>query len=117
MMYGNWCKRGKRFTSWSMGATTEANVPTDAQKRPLDKSGSSGGQPVLKRAKTQSTSEEKRALVANYEQQLQQKHEDKYSRFQIKIWAEALASGDLDTPPGYAVCTRKGQKNCQGRKC
>ena len=30
----------------------------------------------------QSTSEEKRALVAKYEQQ---KHEDKYSRLQIKI--------------------------------
>ena len=30
------------------------------------------------------------------------KHENKYSRFQIKIWAEALDSrqySDLDTPP------------------
>ena len=43
--------------------------------------------------------------MADYEQQLQQKHGDEYSRFQIKIWAEALASGqysDLDSPPGYA---------------
>ena len=72
-------------------------------ERVKDKSGSSGEQPVSKQAKIQSTSEEKRALVDNYEQQL---HEDKYSRFQIKIWAEALASGqysDLDTPPGYAM--------------
>ena len=51
--------------------------------------------------------------MANYEQQLQQKHEDKYSRFQIKIWAEALASGqysDLDTPPGYAMFVREKDK-------
>ena len=106
-------QKGERVTLWSMGATTETNAPTDVQKRPLDKSGSSGEQPVSKRSKTQSTSDEKRALVANYEQRLQQKHEDKYSRFQIKIWAEALASdqySDLDTPPGYAMFSREKDK-------
>ena len=77
----------------SMGTATEAIAPTDVQKRSLDKSGSSGEQPVSKQAKTQSSSEDKRTLVADYEQQLQQKHGDKYSRFQIKIWMEALASG------------------------
>ena len=96
-------QKGERVTLWSMGTATEAIAPTDAQKRYLNKCGSSGEQPVSKRAKTQSSSEDKRALVADYEQQLQQKHGD---RFQIKIWAEALASrqySDLDSPPGYAM--------------
>ena len=37
---------------------------------------------------------------------LGEKHGDKFSRFQFKIWAESLASGqysDLETPPGYAT--------------
>ena len=48
--------------------------------------------------------------MADYEQQL---HGDKYSRFQIKIGAEALASGqysDLDSPPGYAMFGREKDK-------
>jgi hypothetical protein len=68
-------QKGDKVTLWSMGATTEANAPTEAQNR----------KSVLKRAKTQSRSEDKRVLVAEYEQQLQQKHGDKYSRFQTKI--------------------------------
>jgi hypothetical protein len=106
-------QKGGRVTLWSTGATTEANAPTEAQKRPLEKSGSGGEQYVSKRAKTQSSSEDKRALVADHEQQLQQKHGDKYSRFQTKIWAEALASGqysELDTPPGYAMFGREKDK-------
>ena len=102
-----------RVTLWSMGTATEAIASTDAQKRSLDKSGSSGEQPVSKRAKTQSSSEDKRVLVVDYEQQLQQQHGDEYSRFQIKIWAEALASGqysDLDSPPGYAMFGREKDK-------
>ena len=41
------------------------------------------------------------------------KHENKYSRFQIKIWAEALDSrqySDLDTPPGYAMFGQEKDK-------
>ena len=60
----------------------------------------------------QSVSEEKKALLADYEHQLQ-KHENKYSRFQIKIWAEALDSrqySDLDTPPGYAMFGQEKDK-------
>ena len=56
--------------------------------------------------------------MADYEQQLHQKHEDKYSRFQIKIWAEALASGqytDLDTSPGYAMFGREKDKKKQAK--
>ena len=52
---------------------------------------------VTKRAKT--NAENKKALVEEYEQKLQVKHQDKYSRFQIKLWAEMLATGihtDLD---------------------
>ena len=40
-----------------------------------------------------------------------QKHPDKYSRYQIRFWAEMLANGgysDLDTPPaGAAMFHRK----------
>ena len=41
------------------------------------------------------------------------KHENKYSRFQIKIWAEALDSrqySDLDTPSGYAMFGQEKDK-------
>ena len=41
------------------------------------------------------------------------KHENKYSRFQIQIWAEALDSrqySDLDTPPGYAMFGQEKDK-------
>lgn len=99
--------KGERVTLWSMGTATE---PTNGQKRPLEKNGE---EPVSKRAKAQSISEEKKARLADYEHQLQQKHGDKYSRFQIKIWAEALASGqysDLDNPPGYAMFGREKDK-------
>ena len=99
------------------GCCYKANTSRDTQKQSLDRSRLSDDQLVSKRAKTQSSSGDKRALVADYEQQLQQKHEDKYSRFQVKIWAEALASGqysDLDTPPGYAMFGReKDKKHCK----
>ena len=106
-------QKGEGVTLWSMGIAAEANIPADGQKRPLDKNGSRGEEPVSKRAKAQSVLEENKGLLADYEHQLQQKHEDKYSRFQIKIWAEALASGqysDLDTPPGYAMFGREKDK-------
>ena len=105
-------QNGERVTLWCMGALTEPSTPTDGQKRPIENSSSNGEEPASKRAKKQSSADEKKAVLADFEHKLQQKHEDKYSRFQIKIWAEALASGqytDLDTPPGYAMFGRENR--------
>ena len=48
-------------------------------------------------------------MVEEYEQKLQVKHQDKYSRFQIKLWAEMLATGvhtDLDNAPAASMFGR-----------
>ena len=68
-------------------------------------------EPASKQAKKKSSSNDKKAIVTDFEHKLQQKH-DNYSPFQIKIWAESLASGqysDLDTP-GYAMFNREKEK-------
>ena len=41
-------QKGERVTLWSMGATPEANTPTDGQKQPLDKNSFSSEEPVSK---------------------------------------------------------------------
>ena len=41
---------------------------------------------------------------------------DKYSLFQLKIWAEELVSGqcpDMDTPPGYAMFNCEKEKKAR----
>ena len=67
-------------------------------------------EPASKQAKKKSSSNDKKAIVTDFEHKLQQNN---YSPFQIKIWAESLASGqysDLDTPPGYALFNREKEK-------
>ena len=54
-------------------------------------------------------SEQKKALVEDFELQLKVKHKDKYTRFQIKLWAEILATGVhsvLDNPPAASMFGR-----------
>ena len=52
------------------------------------------------------TAEDKRAAALEFEEKLLAKHPEKYSRYQIRFWAEMLANGgysDLDTPPAGAA--------------
>ena len=64
-----------------------------------------------------SSMDEKKALAEEHEQQLREKHGDKYTRFQYKLWAEMLTSGvhtDLDEPPAASMFSRtKRQKGTQ----
>ena len=56
-----------------------------------------------------SSMDEKKALAEEHEQQLREKHGDKYTRFQYKLWAEMLTSGvhtDLDEPPAASMFSR-----------
>ena len=79
------------------------------EKRSLESNGSEDHS--AKRAKKSAA--DKKEMVADYETRLKEKHGDKFSRFQFKIWAESLASGqylDLETPPGYAMFNRESDK-------
>ena len=76
--------KGRKGHLWSIGATPEEIY----QKRPLDKNGSSSEEPISKRTKAQCISEEKKALLADYEHQM---HEDKCSIFQMWLVGNALA--------------------------
>ena len=101
-------RQREKVTLWSMGAIVEDSTHAGAHKRPLEND-SCSEEPASKQAKKKSSSNDKKAIVTDFEHKLQQKH-DNYSPFQIKIWAESLASGqysDLDTPPGYAMFNRE----------
>jgi len=53
-----------------------------------------------------SSAEEKKVLASEYEEQLKSKHQDKYTRFQYKLWAEMLVSGvhsSTDDPPAASM--------------
>ena len=53
-----------------------------------------------------------KALAEEHEQELKEKHSDKYTHFQYKLWAEMLASGvhpDSDEPPVASMVTN----NCK----
>ena len=103
--------KGEKITLWCMGVT-ESATGMGQRKRPCEDIGSNshgGTEPGTKRAKKLTTTEQKKALVEDYEQKLQEKHQDKYTRFQIKLWAEMLATGvhtDLDTPPAASMFGR-----------
>ena len=62
-----------------------------------------------------------KALAEEYEQELKEKHGDKYTHFQYKLWAEILASGvhpdsdDLLLLPCMVSCTTKRHKQLDTR--
>ena len=78
------------MTLWSMGVAAEANMPADGQKRPLDKNGSRGKEPVSKRAKAQSVSEEKRhcwlIVNINYNKSMRISILDSKLRYGQRLW-------------------------------
>lgn len=91
-----------------MSAVAEQSTSQPASEKQLSENNGSSGEEQASWWEESSVGE-KKAVVADFEHQLREKHGDKYSRFQIKIWAEVLANGqysDLDThtPPGYAIC-------------
>ena len=83
-----------------------------ARKRPSEEA----SQNPAKKGRKGVSAEEKRAAALEFEQKLLEKHPDKYSRYQIKFWAEMLDNGgysDLDTPPaGAAMFHRETAIKC-----
>ena len=100
--------KGEKITLWCMGIAAAESAVGQRKRANEDIGGTSNCTgDVTKRAKT--NAENKKALVEEYEQKLQVKHQDKYSRFQIKLWAEMLATGvhtDLDKAPAASMFGR-----------
>ena len=66
-----------------------------------------------KKAGKQSKQEERKAMAEEYESALKEKHQDAYTRFQYKLWAEMLAAGvhtDLDSPPSASMFGREHKR-------
>ena len=103
-------RKGERITFWSVGVTELDKSGVNQRKRSNDHAEESANvnEPTTKRKKT-TNSEQKKALVEDFELKLQEKHKDKYTRFQIKLWAEMLSTGvhsDLDNPPAASMFGR-----------
>lgn len=91
--------KGERLTLWCVGVG-EISRKCDNRATSDDENDT-----FVKKQKM-SKVEEKRVIVEDYERQLKEKHDGKYTRFQLKLWAEMLAVGsheDLDTPPSASM--------------
>ena len=87
-------RKGEKVTLWCIGALNKGQ--SESHKRPSEEAPHSA-----KKVKKGMTAEDKRAAALEFEEKLLAKHPDKYSRYQIRFWAEMLANGgysDLDTP-------------------
>lgn len=85
-----WCMRNESVVSKSRSkrGSTEDESNTEKKKQKLCSS---------------------KELAEEHEQELQEKHGSKYTRFQYKLWAEMLASGvhnDMGEPPAASMFTR-----------
>ena len=96
-----WCMRNESVNSKSRSkrVSTEDEKSTDRKKQKLCSS---------------------KELAEEHEQELQEKHGTKYTRFQYKLWSEMLASGvhdNMDEPPAASMFTRgtKHQKQPENR--
>ena len=92
-------RKGEKVTLWCIGALNKGQ--SESHKLPSEEAPHSA-----KKVKKGMTAEDKRAAALEFEEKLLAKHPDKYSRYQIRFWAEMLANGgysDLDTPPAGAA--------------
>ena len=74
-----------------------------------------------KKAGKQSKQEERKAVAEEYESALKVKHQDAYTRFQYKLWAEIPAAGvhrDLNSPPAASMFGREHKRaNFKNMSC
>ena len=97
---------GSKVTLWCTCLESPSSSIT-VGKRPR-RDAESDPDPGTKRKKV-GTADSKKELVESYETQLTEKHSDKYTRFQYKLWAEMLASGvhnDTENPPAASMFSR-----------
>ena len=93
---------GAKITLWCTDCAT-VNKPLGG-KRTNDTENESG-----RKKQKLSSMDEKKALAEEHEHELREKHGDKYTHFQYKLWAEMLASGvhtDSDEPPAASMFPR-----------
>ena len=106
---------GTKVTLWcnDCACTTVKKSSHPGKHARLDaENDSNGKKPKL------SSADAKKALAEEHEQELKDKHDDKYTRFQYKLWAEMIASGvytDSDEPPAASMFSRtpKRQRGTQ----
>ncbi len=102
--------RGGSLTFWCVGSDGTSR-PAENRKRTKEQQDSSTDEEdPQKKAKKNTKQEERKAIADDYESKLRQKHQDAYTRFQYKLWAEMLAAGvhtDLNAPPAASVWSRK----------
>ena len=99
---------GEKVTFWCTGIERSCD-----RKRALNEE-SQASQPSenTKKAKN-SKQDERRAKTEEYETKLKDKHGDKFTSFQFKLWTEMLTSGvhtDLDVPPAASMFGRETKK-------
>lgn len=75
---------GDRITLWCVGVT-ESTRKRDSSNSDEDQ------EPEPKKRKFKTKAEEEKALYEDYLSQLKEKYSGKYTRFQLKLWAEMLA--------------------------
>ena len=101
---------GEKVTFWCTGVDQSCAKP---KKRALNEG--SQARHISESAKKlkMSKQEEQRAMTEEYETKLKDKHGDKFTSFQFKLWAEMLTSGvhnDLDVPPAASMFGRESKK-------
>lgn len=95
--------KGEKVTFWCVG-----NEPPSQAKRKRPDSEKENEPP--KKACKISQAEVQREKVKEHETELKTRHENLYSPFQYKLWAEMVAKGvheSLDTPPSVAMFNRE----------
>ena len=79
--------RGEKITLWCTGAGVAGHQSSRSSKCTHEEVGYDESEPPKKVSK----SEERKAMADEYETRLKQRHNDKYSRFQYKFWAEMIS--------------------------
>ena len=100
---------GSKVTLWCtcIESPSSSSTTTTVGKHPR-RDAESDPDPSTKKKKV-GTADSKKELAVSYEKQLAEKHSNKYTRFQYKLWAEMLASGvhsDTENPPAASMFSR-----------
>ena len=97
-------ERGDKITLWCLDTSRET------QKRKHNDQGCEDFPPSSKKScPGQSSVEERRATTSENKQKLEEQHKDKYTPFQLNLWAEMLTYGthnSLEEPPSAVMFNR-----------
>ena len=102
--------KGDKVTFWCVGTSEE---PEELSKKRACHDRSALESESQKKVKKTSKQDDKKAQADDYVTQLQEKHGDKYTRFQYKLWAEMLATGvhtEVETPPVASMFSRENKR-------